>query len=496
MERVKIAVVGAGPAGLASALTLGEYGLNALVIERRHEASRLPRANTLSTGTMELMRRWDLEDAVRERALDVEMQPLAIPTLSESQGGRPIEAGFPTRAQAAVISPTAPAAVGQDELEPILESRVRALPSVRLQRGVEVVALERHAASDEIVLTLAGPGPRRRRVRADYVIGADGVRGSVRRALGIPTAQEQRLDERLALHFRAPLWELVGDRRHAIYFLTSAPEERSILPIGRPDRWVYARPWNSATDDIGAVDDQLATTWIREAAGVDDLRVEVLHTSVVDYGVSLAARFREGNAFLVGDAAHRVTPRGATGLNTAIRDGFDLGWKLAWVLHGWSDRSLLDTYERERRPVAEFNTGRSARADGSVLANAIGLNADIGGRIPHVWVWRKDRLVSSLDLLGPGMTLFAGPEWDGSRPGPVGPAGLPVAVENLDAIAARGLGLGPAGVLLARPDGHPFQLWNEGAPRETPGGHQGATEITAPDSVLASTPVLPAVAPN
>ena len=107
-----------------------------------------------------------------------------------------------------------------------------------------------------------------------------------------------------------------------------------------------------------------------------------------------------------------MTPRGATGLNTAIRDGFDLGWKLAWVLHGWSDRSLLDTYERERRPVAEFNTGRSARADGSLLANAIGLNADIGGRIPHVWVWRKDRLVSSLDLLGPGMTLFAGPEWD------------------------------------------------------------------------------------
>ena len=88
--------------------------------------------------------------------------------------------------------------------------------------------------------------------------------------------------------------------------------------------------------------------------------------------------------------------RRVEGLNTAIRDGFDLGWKLAWVLRGWSDESLLDTYERERRPVAEFNTGRSARADGSLLANVIGLNADIGGRIPHVWVSREDRLVSSV----------------------------------------------------------------------------------------------------
>ena len=58
-------------------------------------------------------------------------------------------------------------------------------------------------------------------------------------------------------------------------------------------------------------------------------------------------------------------PRGATGLNTAIRDGFDLGWKLAWVLRGWAGADLLESYERERRPVAEFNAQRSGGPAGT-----------------------------------------------------------------------------------------------------------------------------------
>jgi len=67
------------------------------------------------------------------------------------------------------------------------------------------------------------------------------------------------------------------------------------------------------------------------------------------FAAQLADRFRRGNVFIVGDAAHRVTPRGGTGMNTAIHDGYDLGWKLAWVLTGWAEPSLLDSYESERR---------------------------------------------------------------------------------------------------------------------------------------------------
>ena len=91
------------------------------------------------------------------------------------------------------------------------------------------------------------------------------------------------------------------------------------------------------------------------------------------FAAQLAERFREGSAFLVGDAAHRVSPRGGTGMNTAMHDGFDLGWKLAWVLRGWAQPALLDTYELERRPIVEHNLARSADPGGS--------NREVGGRI-------------------------------------------------------------------------------------------------------------------
>ncbi len=195
------------------------------------------------------------------------------------------------------------------------------------------------------------------------------------------------------------------------------------------------------------------------------------------FGIGLAERFRQGNAFLIGDAAHRVTPRGGTGLNSAIRDGFDLGWKLSWVLRGWASDELLDSYEQERRPVAEYNTERSSRSDGSILGTGFGLVADLGGRIAHAWVPRDGTFVSTLDLLGEGLTLFVGPSWeDDAASTSRGPA--PVAVERLDALTASALGLLPAGSLLARPDGRPLAL--------SSGGRAGRARVGRADVPYAS----------
>ena len=73
-------------------------------------------------------------------------------------------------------------------------------------------------------------------------------------------------------------------------------------------------------------------------------------------------------------------------MNTAIHDGYDLGWKLAWVLRGWAGAELLDSYEAERRPVAEHNVARSADPTGSRRGADQELRVDLGGRIAHVWV--------------------------------------------------------------------------------------------------------------
>ena len=450
MDEFDVVVVGSGPGGLASAITLGSYGVETLIVDRRRSASTLPRATVASTATMELLRRWDLEETARERAIEVEWQAWACETLAAADLGEAIEVGLPTREQAALVSPSSPACLAQDELEPLLERHLGSLPTVRLERDTELTSLDQTRGG--CLLTLGRPGEPHRQVRTRYVIGADGLRSRVRKEVGISVNASEGLARRLAVIFRAPLWELLGDRRYGIYFITGASEDASLLPVGKPDRWMFAMSWDGTAADAEAVSPEQVTEWLRGAAGNPDLPVEIERTMPVGFGVGLADRFREGNTFLIGDAAHRVTPRGGTGLNTAIRDGFDLGWKLAWVLRGWAGDGLLDSYERERRPVAEFNADRSSRPDGSILGTSFGLNADIGGRIPHVWVARDAGLVSTLDLLGDGLTQFAWPDWSGAEPRD--PAGSPpIAVERLDAIAARGLGLSPAGSLLARPDG-------------------------------------------
>jgi 2-polyprenyl-6-methoxyphenol hydroxylase-like FAD-dependent oxidoreductase len=188
---------------------------------------------------------------------------------------------------------------------------------------------------------------------------------------------------------------------------------------------------------------------LRDAAGFPDLEPRIERIAPVTFTALLAERFRRGRVFLAGDAAHRVSPRGATGMNTAIHDGFDLGWKLAWVLRGWAGPELLDTYEAERRPVAEHNVARSADPNGSARDPAEELHVDIGARIPHVWL---DGGASTLDLLGEGLTLLTGP-WQAAAP--LRRGGPPVAVRRLDAIAARAVGVPHGGTLLVRPDGAP-----------------------------------------
>jgi len=364
IDDVPVVIVGAGPAGLTAAIALGQRGIETLVIERRRRPSQLPRATAISTSTMELMRTWGLEAEVRKGDLGVELQPWVSETLAAAGAGRAADAGFPTREQSALISPTSPAAVPQDHLEPVLERRLRALGPGRIVRGVQVTEIEN--GRDGVTLTVRDTeSAGQRRVRARYVIGADGIRGTVRGALGIPASLRERLGGRLAVLFRAPLWDLLRDCRYAIYWLTGPTRPSFFVPAGLPDRWVFATDWDFERERVADSTSSEVTGWIREAAGEPGLEPKVQRVAPVAYGVDLAARFRDGSVFLIGDAAHRVTPRGATGLNTAIRDGYDLGWKLAWVLRGWAGEGLLHTYETERRPVAEHNAARSADPNGS-----------------------------------------------------------------------------------------------------------------------------------
>jgi putative polyketide hydroxylase len=237
--------------------------------------------------------------------------------------------------------------------------------------------------------------------------------------------------------FRAPLWDVVGDRRHIVYSVSGG----TFLPTGPSDRWLFGAP---------SADERNAERLIRDAAGVPDLPVRVQGARYFSAAAQLAETWRRGPVFLAGDAAHRVTPRGGTGLNLALHDGHDLGWRLAWVLGGWADEELLAGYEAERRPVAAYTAARSADPRGSIRPVEQEVRADLGARIPHVW--SGDR--STLDLLGPGLTLFASREESAAPP----KCRAPVAVRLLDPMAARAVGARAGTALLVRSDGRPVRV--------------------------------------
>ena len=301
---------------------------------------------------MELLRSWGLEERALAAAMDVEWRALATPTLADAASGTPVEVGFPTREQSAVVSPTGPACIPQDELERVMEEHLASLPAARIERGVEVIGVD---SRDGGVTVAVRNGSGIRTLRARYLVAADGIRSTVRAALGIATHGPGRVGASLGILFRAPLWEVVGEHRHVIYFVGD-DGRKAALPVGLPDRWMVG---------LGDLEPQDVVREVREVVGVPDLEPEIENVARIEYAVELAERYRERSAFLVGDAAHRLSPRGATGMNTAIRDGYDLGWKLAWVLHGWAGEELLDSYEAERRPVAEHNGLRGADPNGS-----------------------------------------------------------------------------------------------------------------------------------
>jgi 2-polyprenyl-6-methoxyphenol hydroxylase-like FAD-dependent oxidoreductase len=451
-----VVIVGAGPAGLAAAIALTRLGVETMLVERRAELSSLPRATVVSLRSMELIRAWGVEDAVRAGGVDVEWRGWQSETLATVAAGSMWPVGIPTRDQAALISPTAPACVPQDHLEPVLLEHLRSLGGARIHLHTEVVGVENLPEGIEVVLRDVASGDVRS-VRARYLIAADGAHSRIRTALGIAMRGPDGLGHVVSAVFRAPLWPVVGDYRYGIYSVSHP--QGTFLPAGRDDRWVYGT-WVDPQDADGFTPGKFVRR-IRAGAGIADLDVSIERTGAFNFAAQLADRFRAGSVFLVGDAAHRVTPRGGTGMNTAIGGGHDLGWKLGWVLRGWARPELLDTYEDERRPIAAHNVARSADPNGSTREAADELHVDLGGRIPHVWVHSDEGRVSTLDLLSPGLTLFTGPDPAVRETQPVG--GPPVTVRRLDAISARSIGIRGNGALLVRPDGTPARMWTHEA---------------------------------
>jgi putative polyketide hydroxylase len=458
VRRVPVVIVGAGPAGLVAATTLARRGVGSLLLERNPGLSPLPRATAVSTRTMELLRSWGLEDDARAGQLDIAyVGAFATETLASPEG-EVLPVGVATYEQAAAVSPTTVAGVPQDHLEPVLLGHLRTFPAAEVRFGTELVAFQQDIHGVTVVLSERTSG-RETVVRADYLVGADGAHSRVRHGLGVAMDGPDHLAEHLTVLLEAPLREVVGERRYGIYFIQHPEAGGVFVPNGSHDRWLYGRAWQPERERLEDYTDARLTALIRTAAGVPDLPVRVVAKGAFSFAAQVAARYRAGRVFLVGDAAQRMTPRGGMGMNTAIGEAHDLGWKLAWVLGGWDGPELLDSYEAEWRPIGARRAARSAQ-EGPEPHGAEALAEDLDGRLAHAWLRRGDRRVSTLDLLGPGLTLLTGP--DGRAWADAATAtrtAFPLDVHVLDGPAAGLLGVGTDGAVLVRPDARVVARW-------------------------------------
>jgi putative polyketide hydroxylase len=452
----EVLVVGAGPAGLVTCLSLARKGVHVVLLERRATGSTLSRALVISTRSMELLRGWGLEDAVRAGAADVVPCAWVTANLAAPEGTE-MPLGYPTDSQAASVSPTRPAWAPQDHLEPLLLELLRGEPTATIRFATEVTDVGPGRGGGALVTLQEEGAARTSHLEVQYVVGADGAHSTVRARLGITMDGSDDLAEFHRVEFRSPLSEYVDRRRYGLYVITDPAVTGVLAPRGTGDRWSLSKEWRAGAERMVDLAPDLLAELIRRAVGVGHLSIEVERTNAFRFAAQIADRYREGNCFLVGDAAHRMTPRGGTGMNTAVQDAWNLGWKLAAVLQGWAGEQLLDTYESERRPVGAHNVERTRQPDGARRDARDALAIDLDGRLPHHWL-DNGHTTSTLDLLGDRLTLLTGPDGFGWTAAVAGHK-QNVQVEHLTGQIAQALGISVTGAALIKPDGKELARW-------------------------------------
>ncbi|OBH71580.1 FAD-binding protein [Mycobacterium mantenii] len=481
--RVPVLIVGAGVGGLATSALLTQHGIGSLLVEKRRESFLYPKARNLSFRSSEILRGLGLRDeiwAVAEHVSALVVKPTLNSTLEEpALDIAAIFAGLDN------VSPE-PAAqyCPQSRLEPILRDAARR-GGGEVRYGTELSSFEMDETGVTAVVRDADTG-RSETIRADYLVGADGVHSPIRKSLGISTSGYGALPIYVVfVYFRAPWRRFIPTLHDGDGVQVKNDDVDGIFLIAEGDLGMFITTYfPGAGETAEQFTPQRCTELLTKAIG-ERVDIDIIEVATWQPYERVADQFDCGRAFLVGDSAHTMPPFKAGGANTAIQSAHNLAWKLAAVLHGRATPELLATYHAERHPVGRFAarqslTGPSVallRAGGdapqlpadeecSMFALLIGyryrsaavvtrdaddgglveeLRAQPGTRVPHVWVHEG---VSTLDLLGPRFTVLSGDErWCAAAAS----ASLAAHRFYTDEWAAV-TGLGPQGALLVRPD--------------------------------------------
>lgn len=342
-----VLIVGAGPVGLMTALALKFYGIEFRLFEEDSEFSSDTKAGTILTRTVEAFRRYGVDEQVLERALRLDEIGEIERATNARRASVKTEVLFEETRFPFVLN------IPQHHLEPILAGGLAGLPDGSVNLRHKLVSFEQNA--DGVVArfeTQSGV----KEVEGSQLIACDGGRSTVREQLGI-VVEGISLDVRYMLVDIKVDLDASNPRDYPYLAYFADPAEWMIL-VRQPHCWRFLFPLAPDADEATPAElEAKVRHFIGEVSSL-----EVINTVTYRVHHRIASKWRNGRVFLMGDAAHLITPMWALGLNTGVLDTLNLPWRLAWVLRGWADHSLLDGYEREQQPLAAHGSGEMAEA--------------------------------------------------------------------------------------------------------------------------------------
>ena len=357
-----VVVVGAGPVGASAAILLGQRGVPVLVVDRWADVYPQPRAVHLDDEVHRLLAHLGVADEfarISRPAAGLRLVDRDLRVLGEfSREGISDTNGY-HRANM----------YDQPELETLLRARLGTLESVTFRGGLEVTDVQDAPDGTARVHVRRLDSGAEEVLEASYVLGCDGANSVVRGTVGA-TLEDLDFEQRwLVIDVETSVdlgqWEgvqQVCDSERAATYMRIGPTRY---------RWELQLLDGETHEQYATIEalEPLLRPW---TAGIDAADLRVLRVASYTFRAALADRWRRGPVFLLGDAAHLTPPFIGQGLGAGVRDAANLSWKLAGVLSGELDASVLDTYEVERRAHAR---------ELILLARRVGVAMTSGGRL-------------------------------------------------------------------------------------------------------------------